>query len=186
MLLRKIKIYRNSDSILYSLQAAAARWHQRPNWPWNHVFEKSRYLSYFSFNNVDSLHYLWAECCMLYCRECGPMAAVGWRWPPWSSDATIRLVVESSPPAPFPPPSSPPLMFLVGGHGTQLNDRFGMVVAKQDGSDPYDDAHPQITGGHCQSFGTNPYIFLCRQQENTKATSPIDASWLECDIGHSI
>jgi len=42
------KIYRNSDSALHSLQGAAARWRQRPNWPYNHVFEKSRYLSYFS------------------------------------------------------------------------------------------------------------------------------------------
>jgi len=47
---QEITIYKNSDSTLISLQSAAARWHQRPNWPWNHVFEKSRYLSYFSYD----------------------------------------------------------------------------------------------------------------------------------------
>ena len=45
---REIKNYRNSDWALKFLQSAAARWHQRPSWPWNHIFEKSRYLSYFS------------------------------------------------------------------------------------------------------------------------------------------
>jgi len=44
---QELKIYKNSDLALSSLQSAAARWHQRPSWPWNHVFKKSRYLSYF-------------------------------------------------------------------------------------------------------------------------------------------
>jgi hypothetical protein len=42
---------------------------------------------------------------MLYCRGCGPMAAVGRPRPPWSMDATIPIVEESSPPVPFPPSS---------------------------------------------------------------------------------
>ncbi len=29
-----------------------------------------------SFNNVDLLHIMLVDCCMLCCRECGPIAAV--------------------------------------------------------------------------------------------------------------
>ncbi len=36
-----------------------------------------------SFNNVDLSHIILVGCCMLCCRECGPIAAV-WQWhPPW-------------------------------------------------------------------------------------------------------
>jgi len=45
---QELKTYLILDLALNSLQSAAARYHQRPSWPWNHVFEKSRYMSYFS------------------------------------------------------------------------------------------------------------------------------------------
>ena len=41
------------------------------------------------------------------------MAAVGRRHPVFSIDATIRTVEESSPPTPFPTPSSPPPPYIV-------------------------------------------------------------------------
>ena len=46
---QELKTYLILDLAINSLQSAAAGYHQRPNWPWNHVFEKSRYMSYFSF-----------------------------------------------------------------------------------------------------------------------------------------
>jgi len=45
---QELKTYLILDLALNSLQSAAARYHQRPSWPWNHVFDKSRYMSYFS------------------------------------------------------------------------------------------------------------------------------------------
>ena len=44
---QEFKIYKKSDLALSSLQSAAARWHQGPSWPYNHVFKKSRYLKSF-------------------------------------------------------------------------------------------------------------------------------------------
>jgi hypothetical protein len=49
---QELKIYRISDLALNFLQSAAARWHQQSSWPWNHVFEKSRYMSYFFIINL--------------------------------------------------------------------------------------------------------------------------------------
>ncbi len=59
------------------------------------------------FNDVDPSHIILFDCCMLYCGGCCPVAAVGRRRPPRPIDATIHMVEESSPPAPFPHPSSP-------------------------------------------------------------------------------
>jgi hypothetical protein len=36
-----------------------------------------------SFNNVDLLHSMSADCCMPRCQEWGAMAAVGGQWPLW-------------------------------------------------------------------------------------------------------
>ncbi len=38
-----------------------------------------------SFNDVDLSHIILVDCCMLCCQECGPIAAVWWRRPPWWS-----------------------------------------------------------------------------------------------------
>ncbi len=39
---------------------------------------------YFSSNNnADPSHIMLVDCWMLCCRECGPITAVWWRWPPW-------------------------------------------------------------------------------------------------------
>jgi hypothetical protein len=37
-----------------------------------------------SFNDADPSHIMLVDCCMLSCRECGPIAAVWQRQPPWS------------------------------------------------------------------------------------------------------
>ncbi len=53
---QELKIYRNLDLVLNSLQSAAARWHQRPSWPWNHVFEKKQvYELFFLFTSRRNL-----------------------------------------------------------------------------------------------------------------------------------
>ncbi len=64
---REIKNYRNSGWALKFLQSAAARWHQRPSWPWNYIFEISRYLSYFSLIKcsnflTDSTYFTNSKC----------------------------------------------------------------------------------------------------------------------------
>jgi hypothetical protein len=38
---QEFNIYRKSDLALDFLQSAAARWHQGPSWPYNHIFEKA-------------------------------------------------------------------------------------------------------------------------------------------------
>jgi hypothetical protein len=62
---------------------------------------------YSIFNDVDPSHIILFDCCMLYCGGCCPVAAVGRQRPPRPIDATIHMVEESSPLAPFPHPSSP-------------------------------------------------------------------------------
>jgi hypothetical protein len=37
-----------------------------------------------SFNDADPSHIMLVDCCMFYCRECGPISAVGMTPPPWS------------------------------------------------------------------------------------------------------
>ncbi len=86
-------------------------------WPWHITMSTRRgyikvikiviTIEYSIFNDVDPSHIILFDCCMRYCRGCCPVAAVGRRRPPLPIDATIHMVEESSPPAPFPPPSSP-------------------------------------------------------------------------------
>ena len=96
-------------------------------WAWPIIEGKKFKLSYFyqhqrykiivifsSFDDADPSHSMLVDCCMLCHRECRPMAAVGWLWPPWSINTTIHLVEKLSPLAPFPSPSSP---LSVIGHG---------------------------------------------------------------------
>ena len=52
-------------------------------------------------------HSMLVDCCMICCRECGPIAAV-WRWrPPWWSNLIASLHV-TSPPTPSPTTNQPP------------------------------------------------------------------------------
>ena len=79
---REIKNYRNSDWALKFLQSAAARWHQRPSWPWNHIFEKSRYLSYFS--NIICIVAIKRFLNVWYSYILGGLFKYLWFWKMWS------------------------------------------------------------------------------------------------------
>ena len=52
---------------------------------------------FFSFNNVDLLRSMLADCCMPRCWGWGTMVAVGWRWLPWPrlAGACIFLALAS-------------------------------------------------------------------------------------------
>jgi hypothetical protein len=45
---------------------------------------KSNKYFFSSFNKANPSHNMLVDCCMLYCRECGPMLAVGTMPSPWS------------------------------------------------------------------------------------------------------
>jgi hypothetical protein len=49
-----------------------------------------------SFNDIDLLHIMLVDCCMLCCRECGPIEAVWQRRPPWWSKWTACLPILPS------------------------------------------------------------------------------------------
>ena len=97
------------------------------------------------------------NCCMLYCRGCGPVAAVGRQRPPWSINETIPIVEESSPPCSFP-------AFFVATAATHhaytasLPGRRGSTInlawrRSSETSDPDDyDAPPVITRDYRQSL----------------------------------
>jgi len=75
-----------------------------------------------SFNNADPSYTMLVDCCMLYCRECGPIAAVWRDRPPWliSSIAFYPILPSyftafylgthaTSPPNPCPTTCQPPI-----------------------------------------------------------------------------
>ncbi len=43
-----------------------------------------------SFNGVDLLHIMLVNCCMLCCRESGPIAAVWRQHPPWGRQSSLH------------------------------------------------------------------------------------------------
>ncbi len=49
-----------------------------------------------SFNDVDLSHIMLVDCCMLCCRECGPIAAVWRQCPPWWSNWIAFLPILPS------------------------------------------------------------------------------------------
>ncbi len=49
-----------------------------------------------SFNNVDLSHIMLVDCCMLCCRECGPIAAVWRGHPPWWSCVIVNATCNNS------------------------------------------------------------------------------------------
>ena len=122
------------------------------------------------------------NCCMLYCRGCGPVAAVGRQLPPWSMDATIPIVEESSPPVPFPPSSSPPTPHIVPTWRLFQKDAVQWSIWRG-GSRA---RHPILTT--MMLLLTSPEIIanllfksnlFLRRKNETQATDPINASWLE-------
>ena len=93
------------------------------------------------------------------------MAAVGRQRPPWSINVTIPIMEESSPPVPFPPSLSPqpphivPKQRLFWADAAQRSIRRG--GGERDGSDPDDDAPPDLTGEYRHSpvqINTNSYV----------------------------
>ena len=134
---------------------------------------------YSNFDGVDPSYIILFNCCMLHCRGCGPVAAVGRQLPPWSMDATIPIVEESSPPVPFPPSSSPPPPHIVPKRRLFRADVIQRVRGAaidsarrppSETSDPDDDdAPPDLTGDYRQSpvqISTYSYV----EKTKTQAT----------------
>jgi hypothetical protein len=123
------------------------------------------------FNTVDLLHSMLADCCMLRCREWGPITAVGRRRPPLSIDAFFaccrnRLLN---------------LLFLLLRHhrrhtscrhnvpasSTRRNERFGVEAAEPTASDLAWMHFITSSGGYRRLCGMLRYVFLRRTQPTT-------------------
>ncbi len=121
-----------------------------------------------SFNDVALSNSMFVDCCMLFCWEFGPIAAVRCRRPPWSIDAKICIRRNRHLPLLF-------LLFCLHRHHTSLphdvsdqttrrHDRSGLEAAELTAPMLARTLFLTRPGRYRQLSGMIPYVFLRKTQ----------------------
>jgi hypothetical protein len=131
---------------------------------------------FFSFNNVELFHSMFADCCMLNSQDWGLMVAIGqWQTPSlididracWRNCLLLLfflLVCHQRHHTSFPHDAP--------SQTTQHNDRFGKETAEPTVLMLEGMLIITLSGKHCQLRGMLPYIFLRRTQLTTTPQCP--------------